>query len=85
MTSVLEKHDLFTEFKHMICDIFTLKCLKITLTVIYFAELCFHVIPNISNNVQTQRKSVLLFKLILHFILLPIVNFGGNNGQRVRR
>ncbi len=48
--------------------------------VLYFIELCPYIIPNVSNNVQTQRNLIVLFKVfkLVRLILSPIANFQGN-------
>ncbi len=50
----------------------------------YFVELSACDIPNVSNNVQTPKKSVILLKVTVHFIPSPVGNFRGNINQRVK-
>ncbi len=47
---------------------------NIYVVVLYFVELCTYIIPDVSNNVQTQ-KSVPLFRTTMLFVLWPFSNF----------
>lgn len=44
----------FSSPKDIICYVSALERLKATIPVICFVELCIHIIPKVSNDVQTQ-------------------------------
>ncbi len=52
--------------------------------VLYYVELCYYTISNVSSKIQAQ-KSVILFKIMVHFILSSAANLQGNNSQRRRK
>ncbi len=63
-----------TNFRQMKSNTDTLKCPQTTICVVYFADLCTNSISN-----------VLLLNIKVHFILLPVADFQGNNSHRVRK
>ena len=59
--------------QNWICNISMLKCLSINETfVICFVKLCKCIIPNVSNNVQSPKRSQIWCRVTVCFIWLPV-------------
>lgn len=73
-----------------ICDISTLKCLKITINnnnkifVLWFIDLSANILSQFFQQSLSSENWVIIVKVTVHFILLFVANFKRNNTQRAR-